>query len=56
MREGLGGDNYAHKDLSHGKLERVLGTASSEGKPLAPPPTLVLHMYWNMYLDFRNPQ
>ena len=45
-------DNYAHKDLRHGKLEMVLGTASSEGKPLAPLQTLILDMYWNMsYLD-----
>ena len=45
----MGGDNNAHKDLRHGKLERISGTASSERKPRAPSPTLVLDMYWNMY-------
>ena len=49
---GVGGVNYAHKDFRHGKLERILGTASSEGKPFAPLQNLILDMYWNMsYLD-----
>ena len=29
---GWGGDNYAHKDFRHGKLERILGAASLKEK------------------------